>query len=337
MKITDIIKDHTVSIMLNVFAIIISVAFLSAVNVSPGVLTIIIIFWLLVLLLYYGVKIYQTHKRLNDLITLAENLDKRYLMAEIMGQPINSVEKVYKRLLKMSGKSMMEQVGTANRESNEYREYIEQWIHDIKTPISGIRLLCNNNKSEWTRTLMVELEKIEHLVEQTLYYARSDNTAKDYIVRESSLAEIVHSAIRENKQLLLSGGVNVIPPESKLEVYTDKKWIEFIIGQLIINAVQYGNDSQPVISFEISELPKGVNLTVRDNGIGISKSDLPRIFEKGFTGDNGRKEKKSTGIGLYLCKRLCDKLGLGIHAESVVGEYMAVTLFFPKGTFSKPE
>jgi len=150
MKITHLIKDHMPSILLNVLAMLSFSVFLYAVNLSGGVILIMLTVWVAALLFYYGISIHQTRRRQLYLLDLAENLDKKYLLAEIVSEPYSSDETVFHKLFTMSGKSMMEQVGAANRESHEYREYVEQWIHDIKTPISGIRLLCDNNKSEWT-------------------------------------------------------------------------------------------------------------------------------------------------------------------------------------------
>ena len=222
---------------------------------------------------------------------------------------------VYYQLLKMAGKSMLEQIGEVERERLEYKEYIEQWIHEIKTPITAMKLLCENHRTDWTKELLLELEKTNRFTEQALYYARSEHTEKDYSVREMALSQVVHQAIADNKYLLLQGGMRLEVEEMQDTVYSDEKWVRFILNQLIANAVKYRTE-QPVLRISTHKRQDQVVLVVEDNGIGIAASDLPRIFEKGFTGQNGRMVQQSTGIGLYLCKRLCEKLGIGIMAES---------------------
>ena len=224
-------------------------------------------------------------------------------------------DQVYYQLLKMAGKSMLEQIGEVERERLEYKEYIEQWIHEIKTPITAMKLLCENHRTDWTKELLLELEKTNRFTEQALYYARSEHTEKDYSVREMALSQVVHQAIADNKYLLLQGGMRLEVEEMQDTVYSDEKWVRFILNQLIANAVKYRTE-QPVLRISTHKRQDQVILVVEDNGIGIAASDLPRIFEKGFTGQNGRMIQQSTGIGLYLCKRLCEKLGIGIAAES---------------------
>ncbi len=246
---------------------------------------------------------------------MARQLEERYLLPEIMPEPERADEQVFYQIMKMAEKSMLERIGTVQRERQEYKEYIEQWIHEVKTPITAMKLICENNRCSFTRDLMTELENIDRFTEQALYYARSEHTEKDYSVREISLSDVVHGAIADNKYLLRQNNVTVTVETVDYSIYSDDKWLRFILDQLISNAVKY-RTSQPVLRFSAVRENDSIVLSVADNGIGISQSDLPRVFEKGFTGQNGRKIKSSTGIGLYLCRRLCDKLGIGIRASS---------------------
>ena len=181
-----------------------------------------------------------------------------------------------------------------------------------------MKLLCENDHSQKAKELLMELEKINCFTEQALYYARSEHTEKDYSVRDIRLFDVVHQSIAENKYLLLQNGVGIDLQETADIVYSDEKWLCFILNQLIVNSVKY-RTKQPVLKFYTEHRGNQIILYVQDNGIGIYAGDLPRIFEKGFTGKNGRKAAhSSTGMGLYLCKRLCDKLGIGICAASEV-------------------
>ena len=211
---------------------------------------------------------------------------------------------------------MLEKIGEIQSERQEYKEYIEQWIHEVKTPITAMKLICENNRSEFTRELLVEVENINHFTEQALYYARSEHTEKDYTVREIRIRDVIHDAIADSKYLLRKN---------------HDKWVRFILNQIISNAVKYRTE-QPSLRFSTAQKHNQVILSVEDNGIGIPQSDLPRVFEKGFTGQNGRTVHSSTGIGLYLCKRLCDKLGIGLSVCSQ-GNGTSVSLIFPINDF----
>ncbi len=265
---------------------------------------------------------------------LAERLEERYLLSEVMEKPRRADDQVYYQLLKMAGKSMLEQIGEVRRERAEYKEYVEQWIHEIKTPITAMKLLCENHRFELTNELLVELEKTNRFTEQALYYARSEHTEKDYSVREIRLFDVVHQAIAENKYLLLQHKVRLELQETEDTVYSDEKWVCFILNQLIVNAIKY-RTARPMLEIYVEHRENKNVLCVHDNGMGIEASDLPRIFEKGFTGKNGRKAaQNATGIGLYLCKRLCDKLDIGISADSVGnGDGTTIRLSFRMNDF----
>lgn len=286
----------------------------------------IILIWLLILTTYLVITYHTRNTELKKLLALSEQLKERYLISEIMEKPVRADDQVYYQILKASGKSMLEQVSAVKRQRLEYQEYIEQWVHEMKTPLTAMKLLCENHRLPLTRELLPQLEKLNRFTEQVLYYARSEHTEKDYSVREIRLFDVVHQSIAENKHLLLQCGVKIELSETEETVFSDEKWLCFILNQIIVNAVKY-RTNEPVLHFFIEKSSSGsqngreVILCVKDNGIGIHAHDLPRIFEKGFTGANGRvfsenPTQNATGMGLYLCKRLCDKLGIGISASS---------------------
>lgn len=282
---------------------------------SISAVLLILVVWAFTVSAGLTITYWKRRRQMQQLLDMAGQLSERYLISEVMELPEQAEDRVYYQLLKMAGKSMLEQIGEVNRERLEYKEYIEQWIHEIKTPITAMKLLCENHRSAFTKELLLELEKTSRFTEQALYYARSEHTEKDYSVREMALSLVVHQAIADNKYLLLQNGVRLEVEEFQDTVYSDEKWVRFILNQLIANAVKYRTE-EPLLRFSAHRQQDRVVLRVEDNGIGISPADLPRIFEKGFTGQNGRIVHQSTGIGLYLCKRLCEKLGIGIAAES---------------------
>lgn len=308
-------KNKLPFLLTNLLGMLLLTLFLLACGNAPSVVGIILIVWMVILLTGMGIAYRNRKKELEKLLTMAEQLEERYLIQEVMKLPERADDQVYYELMKMAGKSMLEQIGEIRRERLEYKEYIEQWIHEIKTPIAAMKLLCENHRMDFTRELLTELEKTNRFTEQALYYARSEHTEKDYSVRETDLLAVVHQVIADNKYLLLQNKVSLEVADRMETVYSDEKWLRFILNQLVVNAVQYRTE-HPVIRIRANQRQDQVILSVEDNGIGIPACDLPRIFEKGFTGQNGRIMQRSTGMGLYLCKRLCDKLGVGIMAES---------------------
>ena len=308
-------KNRIPFLLTNLVCMAALTVFLLVCGNSISAVLLILVVWAVVLLMGLFLTYWKRKRQMQKLLDIAEQLSERYLISEVMGLREKEEEQVYYQVLKMAGKSMWEQIGEVRRERLEYKEDIEQWFHEIKTAITAMKLLCENHRTDWTKELLLELEKTNRFTEQALYYARSEHTEKDYSVREMSLPQVVHQAIADNKYLLLQSGVRLEVEEMEDTVYSDEKWVRFILNQLIANAVKY-RSGQPVLRFFIRRQQDQVVLVVEDNGIGIPPADLPRVFEKGFTGQNGRMVQQSTGIGLYLCKRLCNKLDIGITAES---------------------
>ena len=319
-------KNRVPFLLTNLICMVALTVFLLVCGNSISAVLLILAVWALILLAGLFLTYWKRSRQMRQLLDMAGQLSERYLISEVMELPEQAEDQVYYRLLKMAGKSMLEQIGEVQRERQEYKEYIEQWIHEVKTPITAIKLICENNRCSFTRELLAELENINRFTEQALYYARSEYTEKDYSVREINLSDVVHGAIADNKYLLRQNNVAVTVEDVEYSIYSDDKWLRFILDQLISNAVKYRAD-QPVLHFFADKKTDSIILSVSDNGIGIPQGDLPRIFEKGFTGQNGRTIHSSTGIGLYLCGRLCDKLGIGISASSE-GKGTTISLSF---------
>ena len=164
---------------------------------------------------------------------------------------------------------------------------------------------------------------------QALFYARSNSVEKDYIVKEILLHSICNEAIRSNAKLLIQNNITIKMDDLEESIFCDAKWLIFILNQIIVNSVQYANEKDPYIHFYAVKNENFIQLTIQDNGAGIGKDELPRIFDKSFTGTNGRKNTDSTGMGLYICKKLCDKLGLSIQAFSDINEGFRIEIIFP--------
>lgn len=335
MSLKEFISNKKVLIFLIIFFIFTSEILLLPYEISRFIKLYIgitpIIFVLIAILIEYREK-KNFYDELNNSL---DELKEKYLISEIIDTPDFIEGQILKNTIKEAGKSMTENVNSYKLMQEDYKDYIELWIHEIKIPIATSEMIIENNKTEVTKSIYEELNKIENYTEQALYYARSNNANKDYIITKSSLQEIVNNGVKKNKTALLSNKTSIELHDLEKEVYTDSKWVIFIINQIIQNSIKYSkNEDRKIEMYSVSN-SDNVILHIKDNGIGISSKDIGRVFEKSFTGENGRTiNKKSTGIGLYLCKKLCDKLGLGIEISSEKNIGTDVKIIFPKGSFT---
>ena len=329
MKISEFLKDKTLEIIFAIFLIITIVAFLSVTQIDLFIKMYIPIAILLFFIIVLTVEYIKKKKFYNAVKESLIELDEKYLIAETIENPSFLDGKLLKNILIETDKSMIEHVNKYKYLQEEYKEYIELWIHEIKTPIAAGKLIVQNNKNEVTKSIDEELDKIEYYVEQALYYARSNTVEKDYCITKCNLQDIVNTVIKKNKDDLINNKIKINIEDINENVYTDSKWIIFILNQIITNCIKYSKT-------ENAEIKKArVILDIKDNGIGIRKGEITKVFEKGFTGSNGRKEgKKSTGIGLYLCRKLCGKLGIGIELNSEENIGTDVKLVFPKNDYN---
>lgn len=265
-----------------------------------------------------------------ELLARLESLDQKYLITEMIERPDFLEGKLLYDVMIQVNKSMNDRLASYRRASNDYREYIETWVHEVKTPIASSRLMIENNKNEVTRSLETEISRIEGYVEQALFYTRSNSVEKDYIIKKVNLKEMISSCVKKNARALIESRISVQMQDLEEDVFTDAKWIDFIVGQILSNSIKYRRDQDPQIKIFAEKKENSIRLSICDNGIGIPPQDIRRVFEKGFTGENGRRFTRSTGMGLYLCKKLCEKLGLSISLTSQVGQGTLIEILFPK-------
>lgn len=269
----------------------------------------------------------------NGFLSLLDTLKQKNLIAEIMEKPDFKEGMILYDSLRISNKAMLEAIKQYSKAQEEYREYIEMWVHEIKTPIASSRLILENHREILAeKGLSEDLDTLENLVEQVLFYARSNAVEKDYMVRKTDLKGIVYTVARRNAKLFIERRIRFETNGLDLIVNTDAKWIEFILNQIVGNAVKYCDKDDPKICIAACKEPNAAILDITDNGIGIPESEIGRVVEKGFTGTNGRQQEKSTGMGLYLCAQLCEKLGHGFRITSKCGKGTTVSIIFPENS-----
>lgn len=193
-------------------------------------------------------------------------------------------------------------------------DYYTLWVHQIKTPIASMRLTLQNEDTALARQLKADLFRIEQYVEMVLVYLRLDSEGSDYVIREYDVDDLIRSAVKKFSGEFIGRKISLIYEPIQKRIITDEKWFSFVLEQLLSNALKYTYSGSITIKMEEDQL------WIQDTGIGIKAEDLPRIFEKGFTGYNGRTDKRASGIGLYLCKCICGNLGHSIKAESIIGK-----------------
>lgn len=282
--------------------------------------------WILGLVVYIFVSYLMKKKEYDEIVSIVDNLDEKYLIAEILNKPQNLKNRAYYYALKKACKSMNDKIVGLESELKDYRDYIESFVHEIKIPISAVSLACDNREDQLIKN---QIKKIDNIVEQMLFYARSDSVENDYFVKRLLLEDVVHMVIMDYMYSLMQNKISLDVYNLENYVYIDEKWITFIIGQILQNSIKYANKPNKIIKIYSVNNKNNVILYIEDNGEGIRDYDLLRVFEYGFTGTDRNKEY-STGMGLYLCKKLCNKLNLDINIESEFQKFTRVSIVFPK-------
>lgn len=258
------LKNQLPVLLLNLLGVLALALFLIATGTSRQAISFIALVWIVVVVCYLTVSFFIQKRHCETLLVMAEQLGEKYLMPEVMSMPERADEQVFYQILKMAEKSMLEKIGEIQSERQEYKEYIEQWIHEVKTPITAMKLICENNRSEFTRELLVEVENINRFTEQALYYARSEHTEKDYTVREIRLSDVIHDAIADSKYLLRKNRVAVEVEDDGKIAYMDDKWVRFILNQIISNSYENARALEQAFSAEYPEITDtGVSYAIR--------------------------------------------------------------------------
>lgn len=255
----------------------------------------------------------------------------------------DDVEMLYHRLLENQSIARSEAESSAAIRQSQMRDYYSMWVHQIKTPISAMKLLleaereelgqliCDDEQSQYLLSDNMdsfedELFRIEEYVSMALQYQRVSSNENDFVLEKVSVDGVIRDTIKKYAKIMIRRHIGINYSGTGQEVYTDGKWLAFMLEQILSNAIKY--TPQGVVTIETAEEKDRFFITIKDTGIGIKAEDLPRVFEKGYTGYNGHADKKATGIGLYLCRQMADKLGHTIRMESEIGKGTKVWIGF---------
>ena len=334
MRFKDYLKDKIIYISLVAFAVITIEILLIPYDMQIFIKIYVAVAIIVAFLIGFLVEYYSKKNYYDTVKSRIKELQEEYLIMEVLPKADFTEANILEDVIRDIGKSMLENVNKYKYLQEDYKDFIELWIHEIKIPIATSKMIVENNKNEITESINEELDKIDNYTEQALFYARSNTVEKDYIVRKIQLKEIVNASILKNKAQLIQNKISIDTKNLDETVCTDSKWCIFIINQIIQNSIKYSKNADRQIEIYGERKKENIILYIKDNGIGIKESEITRVFEKGFTGENGRiTGKKSTGIGLYLCKKLCDKLCIGLELNSKKDEGTEVKLIFPNNSF----
>jgi signal transduction histidine kinase len=309
-------RHYKIIILLILFIAVFAVVFsLYSLPVEAVLYAAVLCFVVGVILFSFGYLRYLHHHR-----ELTVMLSSVGVSIDDLPRPYGALEQDYQELIKTLFNEKIRVESAADAARHDLIDYYTLWAHQIKTPIAAMRLMLQAEENSQNTPLSAELFKIEQYVEMVLQYLRLDSSSTDFVIRIYGLDDIVRQSVRKYAKMFILKKLEFDFKESGLSVLTDEKWLCFVIEQILSNALKYTSAGK------ISIHTEGMTLVIEDTGMGIKAEDLPRVFEKGFTGYNGREDKKSTGIGLYLCKRIIAKLGHTLSIESAPGRGTCVRI-----------
>lgn len=332
MKLRDYLKDKIIIIVLVILTYFIILSFMIGFKIVDEFRWCFTILYCLLFIIIFLYDFFRKYFYYKDILSKLELLDEKYLICEMISKPNFLDGEIFYQMLYEINKSMNENIRDYREKINDFKEYVELWIHEVKIPLSALILYTHNKKID--KALVKEINRVDNYLEQILYYIRVENTEADYIIKEVDLNKVIRDVMLKNKDILLERKIEITSDVRDSKVLTDYKWLEFMINQIISNSMKYMRDIENK-KIEIKAYKKNncVVLEILDNGMGIPKSDLSRVFNKTFTGQNGRKVPGSTGMGLYIVSNLCKKLGHKLEIESNEGEYTKVKFVFDDNLF----
>lgn len=328
MKLTTYIKSKIGYLITQAIIIIYILLFLLICELNLSAIFLIISFCLIISIAYLFFDYFTKRSFYKNINKFVNNKDYYKYSDGFIDKPSFADGLIIYNYINGVSNYLNEQISQYKIYEKEYQEYLEKWLHEIKIPISCLDLICENNKTDLTKTIKFENKKIYDLVIQALYYSKSNYLETDIKIKGFNIDELINECLRNNSIELIEAKTEVNKINTNCIIYSDYKWIYFIINQILSNCIKYKKNNLK-LKFEGIKEDYHFSLSITDNGIGISQSDISRVFEKGFTGSNTNLEYKSTGIGLYLIKKMANKLNINIEISSKINEFTTVTINFP--------
>lgn len=319
MRFKDYLYTKTVTLCFLCIGALLAGTFMAFAEASFSMIAVMELFFLLLTGGWLLVSFTIERRNMLKLQRIEKELKDKYLLAEILPQPMGYLERQYYQIIKTISRSAVGIVEETKREKEEYCDYVESWIHEIKTPLTACSLILDNHGD--VRKLRRELKRADNLTENILYYARLRSAEKDTKIKALQAADVIEEAVKSQMELLIASKISV-ETKGDFIVYTDSKSLCFILKQLLINSAKY------CVGCHITIAASGERIILEDDGIGIPSHEIRRVTERGFTGTNGRKLGSSTGMGLYIVNELCKRLDIEMHVESEEGNYTRITLLF---------
>lgn len=320
MSFMDYVYSKTVTLCFLGIGALLAGVFLAFAEVGSPLIGMISAAFFILVFLWLLVGYFRERSKLKKLERMLEELPEKYLLGELLPVPGNAVEYQYYQIMKAVSRSAVGISEQALREKEEYCDYVESWIHEIKTPLTACSLILANGGD--SRKLKCELKRADNLTESILYYARMRTAGKETQIKEVHMADVIEEAIKSQMEILIAAGISV-ESQGDFSVHTDGRTVCFILKQLLVNCAKYCPGCH--VSITAAE----GKVVLEDNGIGIPSYEIRRVTERGFTGSNGQKIGGSTGMGLYIVKELCGRLGIELRIESQQGEFTRVILEYP--------
>lgn len=329
MKFKDYLYDYLFFLIFTIILTILIYLILYAFKTPLEAIIVICCIHLFTVVFFFIYDFIRKKKFYDTLFFHIQSLDEAYLVLETIKQPTFLEGRLLYNALYDINKSMRENVKALENQNIDFKEYLELWIHEIKIPVSSLLLMFHNHKDIYDERAKKQMQSINNYLEQILYYERSEISTHDYLIKEIKLMDIIHMVALKNMDILLEKDISLeVYCENEI-IVSDAKWLEYIINQIINNSIKYMNDkNEKIIKIKTRKVENILQLMIEDNGIGIPSDDLPKVFDKSFTGYNGRLLKSSTGMGLYICKNLCTKLGHKLMIDSKADQGTIVTIEF---------
>ena len=348
MKTGRYLRDRGLSLVLHIASLGLILMMLWAFRVPASLMAAVAFVFCFFLIAAYFMDYWKRKRFYQQFLENLKRLDQKYLITEMMEEPEFYEGEVLHQSLYEIDKSMLERITMLEERTNDFTEYVETWIHEIKIPLASLLLMYHNEEKDRAAggygfgettcsnsRYIRQLRRMDQQLDEILYYIRSNNAQNDYLIRQVSLKELVRDVALKNKDDLLENEIRLEVELCAETVMTDAKWLEFMLNQIVNNSVKYKQEGgeEAFIKISARRTEEGCCLAVYDNGIGIPAEDLPMVCRKTFTGSNGRGRAKSTGMGLYIVKNLCDKLGHRLVITSEQGKYTCVTICFGENSF----